>query len=123
MMPHLRMLGKGNKVRYVPAHPLSLERIHDYLQTAGHGEDADGPLFEALEEPGGGGAHRLSRSPMRPFLGGCISPRKGSIQDHGAKAAWSFDPAFSQFRMEHLPAAAEDVKRNIKCNSVSAICN
>jgi hypothetical protein len=32
----------------VPAHPLALERIHDYLQAAGHGEDADGPLLRPL---------------------------------------------------------------------------
>jgi hypothetical protein len=30
------------------------------------------------------------------YGGFCISPRKGSIQDHGAKAAWSPDPDFSQ---------------------------
>jgi hypothetical protein len=33
-MPHLRVLGKGSKVRYVPAHPLAPERIHEYLQAA-----------------------------------------------------------------------------------------
>jgi integrase/recombinase XerD len=27
-VPHLRVLGKGAKVRYVPAHPLALEPIH-----------------------------------------------------------------------------------------------
>jgi hypothetical protein len=30
--PHRRVLGNGSKVRCVPAHPLALERIHDYLQ-------------------------------------------------------------------------------------------
>jgi integrase/recombinase XerD len=54
-VPHLRVLGKGSKVRYVPAHPLSLERIHDYLQAAAHGEDADGPLFRPLKNPTGRG--------------------------------------------------------------------
>ena len=54
-VPHLRILGKGSKVRYVPAHPLALERIHDYLQAAGHGEDADGPLFRPLRNPAGRG--------------------------------------------------------------------
>jgi integrase/recombinase XerD len=34
---------------------LALERIHDYLGAAGHGEDADGPRFEAAQEPGGAG--------------------------------------------------------------------
>jgi integrase/recombinase XerD len=54
-VPHLRVLGKGSKVRYLPAHPLALERIHDYLQAAGHGEDADGPLFRPLKNPAGQG--------------------------------------------------------------------
>jgi integrase/recombinase XerD len=54
-VPHLRIFGKGAKVRYVPAHPLALERIHDYLQAAGHGEDADGPLFRPLKNPAGQG--------------------------------------------------------------------
>ena len=66
-VPHLRVLGKGSKVRYVPAHPLALERIHGYLEAAGHGGDADGPLLEAPEKPGGAGEDRLSRSPTGPF--------------------------------------------------------
>jgi integrase/recombinase XerD len=58
-VPHLRILGKGSKVRYVPAHPLALERIHDYLQAAGHGGDAEGPLFRPLKNPAGqGGTNR-----------------------------------------------------------------
>ena len=31
-----------------------------------------------------------------------MSTRKGSIQDHAAKAAWSFDPDFRHFRLGHL---------------------
>ena len=54
-VPHLRVLGKGSEVRYLPAHPLVLERIHGYLQAAGHGEDADGPLFRPLQDPAGRG--------------------------------------------------------------------
>ena len=55
-VPHLRIFGKGTKVRYVPAHQLEArERIHDYLQTAGHGEDLDGPLFRLLKNPAGQG--------------------------------------------------------------------
>jgi integrase len=30
---HLRIHGKGNKLRYVPLHPASAERIHAYLDT------------------------------------------------------------------------------------------
>ena len=66
-VPHLRVLGKGSKVRYVPAHPLALERLHDYLQAAGHGEDVDGPLFEVLEKPNRAGAHRAAADPRCPL--------------------------------------------------------
>ena len=68
-VPHLRVLGKGSKVRYVPAHPLALERIHDYLQAAGHGEDADGPLFRPLKNPAGQG------NTERPLTHGAVYHR------------------------------------------------
>src|SRR5947209_6070195 len=38
-VPHLRVIGKGSKIRYVPAHPVALQRIHDYLDAAGHGSE------------------------------------------------------------------------------------
>lgn len=50
-MPHLRIHGKGGKVRYVPAHPQALERINEYLDAAGHREDAAGPLFRPVRDP------------------------------------------------------------------------
>jgi len=38
----------------VLAHPLEpRERIHDYLEAAGHGENMDGPLFRPLKNPAG----------------------------------------------------------------------
>lgn len=46
---HFRIHGKGGKLRYVPAHPGTQERIDDYLQTAGHVEDANGPLFRPVK--------------------------------------------------------------------------
>ena len=48
---HLRVQGKGGKLRYVPAHPHSLRLIDEYLQAAGHGQDADGPLFRPIRSP------------------------------------------------------------------------
>jgi site-specific recombinase XerD len=61
-VPHLRIFGKGAKVRYVPAHPLALERIHDYLQAAGHGQAAD------LAQSAGmaGARQRVDHPPLRP---------------------------------------------------------
>jgi integrase/recombinase XerD len=54
-VPHLRVLGKGAKIRYVPAHPLALQRIHDYLEAAGHSNELDGPLFRPFKNPAGQG--------------------------------------------------------------------
>ena len=54
-MPHLRVFGKGSKIRYVPAHPLALQRIHDYLEAAGHSNQPDGPLFRPFKNPAGQG--------------------------------------------------------------------
>jgi len=48
---HLRIHGKRSKVRFVPAHAAALERINDYLELAGHGDDADGRLFRPVKNP------------------------------------------------------------------------
>jgi site-specific recombinase XerD len=45
---HLRVHGKGGKLRYVPAHPGTLERLSAYLEQAGHKDDLDGPLFRPV---------------------------------------------------------------------------
>jgi len=78
-VPHLRVWGKGAKVRYVPAHPLALERIHDYLQAAGHGEDAEGPLFRPLKNPAGQG------KTDRPLTHGAVYHRV--LRKHAKAAA------------------------------------
>lgn len=53
-VPHLRIHGKGGKVRYVPAHPQALDRINEYLDAAGHREDDAGPLFRPVRNPSTG---------------------------------------------------------------------
>ncbi len=46
---HLRVHGKGGKLRYLPMHPVALERIHAYLEASGHHlEQAAAPLFMPL---------------------------------------------------------------------------
>ena len=46
---HLRVQGKGGKMRFVPTHPGTLTLIEEYLQAAGHGLDADAPLFRPVK--------------------------------------------------------------------------
>ncbi|MCP3713364.1 tyrosine-type recombinase/integrase [Paraburkholderia sp. CNPSo 3274] len=45
-VPHLRVHGKGSKTRYLPLHPGSAERVHAYLEAAGHGDRPDAPIFQ-----------------------------------------------------------------------------
>ena len=48
-VPHLKVLGKGDKTRYLPLHPGTNELLHDYLDAAGHGDDENGALFRPLK--------------------------------------------------------------------------
>lgn len=50
-VPHLQVQGKGGKLRYLPAHPHSLRLVAEYLMAAGHGGEADGPLFRRVRAP------------------------------------------------------------------------
>ena len=47
-VPHLKVLGKGGKTRYLPLHPATQALIHDYLEAAGHGDDDAGALFRPI---------------------------------------------------------------------------
>jgi integrase/recombinase XerD len=51
---HLMVRGKGGKTRYLPLHANSAERIEDYLEVAGHGQNRDGALFRPMRNPRGG---------------------------------------------------------------------
>jgi integrase len=51
---HLRVHGKGGKVRYLPLHPGTAELVTDYLDAAGHGEDLGGALFRPVKNNTGG---------------------------------------------------------------------
>jgi integrase/recombinase XerD len=55
---HFRVLGKGGKTRYIPVHPQTTERINDYLERAGHGEDFDGAVFRPVRRTRGGNASK-----------------------------------------------------------------
>ncbi|RMR14237.1 Phage integrase family site specific recombinase [Pseudomonas amygdali pv. ulmi] len=46
---HLKIHGKGGKVRYLPLHPVAAGRIHLYLERLGHHlDDKKAPLFISL---------------------------------------------------------------------------
>ncbi|NKB72480.1 MAG: tyrosine-type recombinase/integrase [Candidatus Latescibacteria bacterium] len=43
---HIRVMGKGRKIRFLPVHPRALGLIMDYLDKAGH---STGPLFRPVQ--------------------------------------------------------------------------
>src|SRR5258708_5685759 len=57
-VPHLKVSGKGGKVRYLPLHPGTSALIHDYLAAAGHDADDNGALFRSVSNNRTGRAER-----------------------------------------------------------------
>jgi integrase/recombinase XerD len=47
-VPHLRVLGKGSKIRYLPLHAGAHELLNDYLDEAHHAADTEGALFRPV---------------------------------------------------------------------------
>lgn len=45
---HFKVKGKGDKIRYVPLHPLAQRLIEQYLSLACHVTDSDGALFRPV---------------------------------------------------------------------------
>lgn len=45
---HFKVKGKGDKIRYVPLHPLAQRLIEKYVLLTGHGMDGDGALFRPV---------------------------------------------------------------------------
>jgi site-specific recombinase XerD len=45
---HLRVHGKGSKLRYLPLHPGTAEVITEYVEALGHGQDPSAPLFRPV---------------------------------------------------------------------------
>lgn len=46
---HFCVHGKGGKIRFLPVHPHSSQRISEYLERAGHGDKADNALFRPVK--------------------------------------------------------------------------
>ncbi|TLD71490.1 integrase [Phragmitibacter flavus] len=50
---HFRVQGKGGKIRFLPVHPHSSQRISEYLERAEHGDDLGKPLFRPVKNSAG----------------------------------------------------------------------
>ena len=55
---HLKVLGKGEKTRYVPLHGVAGDLIDEYLKKAGHAGDDAGALFRPVRNSRGGGREK-----------------------------------------------------------------
>ncbi|KGU95186.1 hypothetical protein X888_3000 [Burkholderia pseudomallei MSHR4377] len=84
-VPHLRIHGKGSKLRHVPLHPASAERLHTYLEAAGHGSKADTPLFQSIRTIGaamtGDGIYKCVKSYVT-----CKGVAAAGLGVHGLRA-------------------------------------
>ncbi len=47
-VPHFTIYGKGSKIRYLPAHPVAVAAVKEYLEAAGHAADKTGPMFRPI---------------------------------------------------------------------------
>jgi integrase/recombinase XerD len=47
-VPHFKIHGKGEKLRYVPVHSAAADAIAEYLKAAGHGDQPGAPLFRPI---------------------------------------------------------------------------
>lgn len=61
-VPHPRIQGKGDKERFLPAHPRAIELISDYLDACGHRSDGDGAMFRPVQNSTGDLKKPLSSS-------------------------------------------------------------
>ncbi len=84
---HLRIHGKGGKLRYVPLHPGTAEWMNDYLEALGHAADAQGALFRPVKN----NRHDNSRASITPdgvykMLAGYAASVKIDISGFGPHA-------------------------------------
>ena len=77
---HLRIHGKGSKIRFVPLHPMAQRLIEDYLIEAGHKDDLKGPLFRPVRNNRTGELNR----PLNPN-----SVYRNILRKYGAAAGVS----------------------------------
>jgi len=79
---HLRIDGKGGKLRFVPVALQALRLVREYIEEAGHREDLDGPLFRPVKNNSTG---TLSK-PLNP-----ASVYRNIIQHYGRQVGITVD--------------------------------
>ncbi len=84
---HLRVHGKGGKLRYVPLHPGTAEWINDYLEALGHAADTQGALFRPVKNNRhGNGRASITPDGVYKMLAGYAASVKIDISGFGPHA-------------------------------------
>jgi integrase/recombinase XerD len=58
-VPHLRIQGKGGKMRHIPLHPGTQELLTDYIEASGHAHEKSGALFRPIRNNRTGEVDRM----------------------------------------------------------------
>ena len=83
---HLRIHGKGGKLRYLPLHPATAEAISVYLELAGHAGDAQGALFRPVSNNISTGVGAITADGVYKMLVGYATSLKINVAGFGPHA-------------------------------------
>lgn len=83
---HLRVHGKGGKLRHVPLHPGTAEAIDAYLELAGHAGDAQGALFRPASNNTRAGSAAITADGVYKMLAGYAASLKIDAAGFGPHA-------------------------------------
>lgn len=83
---HLRIHGKGGKLRYVPLHPATAEAINVYLEQAGHAGDTQGALFRPLSNNIRASSTAITADGVYKMLAGYATSLKIEVASFGPHA-------------------------------------
>jgi len=85
-VPHLKVLGKGSKTRYVPLHPAASGLIVDYLEADGRALETTGALFRAVGNRAGGQPKAITADAIYKIVRGYSSKLGFEIGAHALRA-------------------------------------
>jgi integrase/recombinase XerD len=86
-VPHLRVHGKGGKLRHIPLHPGTQGLLADYLEASGHTHDKTAALFRPIRNNRTGGLERaLSPDGIYKLVRGYAQKLGVTIGAHALRA-------------------------------------
>jgi len=109
-VPHLRVHGKGGKVRHIPLHPGTQELLSEYLEASGHARDKSAALFRPIRNNRTGALVRmLSGDGIYKLVRGCAKKLGVMIGVHALRATAATNA------LEHETDIAKVPQREASC--------